>query len=312
MKKYLQNRVAGSRLTLPVTVVIAVVVWLLAGLATSNWWIQFFCFGLSAYLMVELNNIHALIRIYSRMVSCMFLLLGCCACFMFPSIRGAVLQLCLIGALTILFTTYQDKQAPGKTYYAFVLMGLASMAHIQMVWYMPLLWLLMTIYLQSLSWRTWGASLLGLLTPYWFSTLWIAWKEDYTPMVDHLAQLGDLSSTVGFSALTMNQIAVFAFVMLLTITGTVHHFHKRHEDKMRIRMIYGFFIWLDLVTAVFIVLQPQHYDWLMRIMMVTTAPLIAHYISLTGTRFTNIYSCVLAAITLLLTVYNLWTSSFLF
>lgn len=299
-------------MALPTTVLFAVVVWLLSGLITEHRWIQFGCFALASYLMVELNNIHALIRIYSRMVSCIFLLLTCCACFLFPSIRGAIMQVCFIGAITVLFVSYQDKQAVGITYYAFLLLGLASIAFVQTVWFIPLLWLLMGTHLQSLSWRTWGASIFGMLTPYWFGILWLVWTEDFTLMANHFTQLGDISFQTGCSAMTVNQIAMFAFVMLLTVTGIVHHVRKHHDDKIRIRMIYGFFIWLNLAAAVFLLLQPQHYDKLMRIMIMSTAPLTAHFVALTSTKVTNVYCCVLAGITLLLTVYNLWTSLFPF
>ena len=292
------------------TAVYAVVVWLLSGLFTGHWWIQFVCFALASYLMVEMNNIHALIRVYSRMVSCTFLVLSCCACFLFPSVSGAVMQLCFIGALTVLFTTYQDRQSAGAIYYAFLLIGLASFAFVQTLWYLPPLWLLMGTHLQSLSWRTWGASLLGLLTPYWFGALWMIWQEDFTPLADHFSTLIPHLSplTSHLSPLT----SCLTFFVLLSITGIVHYIRKHHDDKIRIRMIYGFFIWLNLLTIVLLLLTPQNYDGLLRIMIVTTTPLIAHFTALTSTRLTNAYCCVLAAIALLLTAYTLWTSSSLF
>ena len=80
MKKYIQNKVAENRLALSVTIVYAVGVWLLSGFVQENWWIQFGCFALAAFLMLELNNVNALIRIYSRMVSCSFLALLHRAC----------------------------------------------------------------------------------------------------------------------------------------------------------------------------------------------------------------------------------------
>ena len=290
----------------------ATVIWLLCGLVNEGWWVQFGCFALAAYMMVEINNIHALIRIYSRMVTCTFLLTACCACFLFPSVRGAIMQLCFIVALTILFMTYQDKTSSGYTYYAFLFIGFASIAYIQIVWVLPLMWLFMATHLQSLSWRTWGASIFGLLTPYWFSSLWLVWTEDLTPLTDHVAQLGDIAFMEGYESLTVSHILLFAFVMLLSVTGIVHYIRKHHDDKIRIRLIYGFFIWTDMAAAVLLVLLPQYYDWLMPIMIVTTAPLIAHFVTLTSTKATNVYCCVLAGITLLLIVYNLWVTSYLF
>jgi hypothetical protein len=109
VRKFTQNKVAGSRLALPTTIVYAVVVWLLAGLVQGGWWLQFGCFALAVFLMVELNNINALIRIYSRMVSCSFLVLSSMLCFLFPSTPGAITSPLVIGSMVSLFAGYQDK-----------------------------------------------------------------------------------------------------------------------------------------------------------------------------------------------------------
>ena len=100
--------------------VYAVIVWLASGLFGGEWWIQFFCFFLAAFLMMELNTIHALIRIYSRMVSCVFIILLCMICFLFPSIPGAITQICVIAATILLFNGYQDKTSTGWTFYSFL------------------------------------------------------------------------------------------------------------------------------------------------------------------------------------------------
>ena len=75
--KRLQNTVSESRMALPCTAAYAICIWLLAGLLQGNWWIQFAIFAVCTYLMVELNNANALLRIYSRMVSCTFVVLSC-------------------------------------------------------------------------------------------------------------------------------------------------------------------------------------------------------------------------------------------
>ena len=49
MKKYLQNKIAESKLALPLTMVYAVIVWLASGLFGGEWWIQFFCFFLNSF-----------------------------------------------------------------------------------------------------------------------------------------------------------------------------------------------------------------------------------------------------------------------
>ena len=154
MRKFTQNKVAESRLALPTTIAYAVVVWLLAGLVQDALWLQFACFALAALLMVELNNINALIRIYSRMVSCSFLAMSCMLCSLFPSTSGAITAPLVVGSMISLFTGYQDKLSSKSSYYAFLLIGLASLAFVHILFFVPLIWLLMAFLLQCLSWRT--------------------------------------------------------------------------------------------------------------------------------------------------------------
>ena len=63
-----------------------------------------------------------------------------------------------------------------------------------------------------------------------------------------------------------------------------------------------------MLTMVFIVLQPQHYDMLIRILIINVSPLIAHFLSLTYTRITNIAFYVILAVTFTVTAINLWMS----
>ena len=77
-------------MALPAVALYGVAVWLADGLYHMQWWIQFACFVLSTYLMIELNNSNALIRIYSRMVSCSFIAIASMCCFMFDAMNEAI------------------------------------------------------------------------------------------------------------------------------------------------------------------------------------------------------------------------------
>lgn len=307
MIKRLQNKVAESKLTLPVTMGFAIVVWLLSGAVVQGWWPQMACFMASAAIMVVLNNAHALIRIFSRLVSSMYALLMCAACFLFPSLSGAVMQTAFIAALTVLFVAYQDKAAAGIVYYAFLLFGIAAFLFPQFLFVVPLLWLLMATQLQCLSWRTWGASILGLLTPFWFYGVWLLQTHDPQPCYDYWQELTTLYAPFDLDSLTNGQLLTLLLIVVGTTVGIVHYTRKHHDDKIRIRLLYGFFIWLFVGIMLMIALQPQHYNALLRMAIVCTAPLIAHFMALTSTRITNIACCCIVAAIIAITAYNLWT-----
>lgn len=307
--KFLQNTVSESRMALPCTAVYAICIWLLAGLLQENWWIQFAIFAVCTYLMVELNNANALLRIYSRMVSCTFLVLSCTACFMFGSLSGAVTELCIIASYYTLFHSYQDKRATGWTYYTFLLLGLSSMVCVHIVFFLPLLWLLMASKIQSLSWRAFFASLLGLTTPYWFAGVYFIFTEDYETPMGHFSKLGEFGIPFDFSQLSVPQLIVYVFMFVLALTGIIHYIRTRYRDKIRIRMLFDCFIFTDLLTFLLLALQPQHYDMLMRLIIINTSPLLAHFIALTHTRWTNIAFYVITVAALIVTALCLFNIS---
>lgn len=324
MTKYAQNHVAESRFTLPVVMVYAIVVWLASGLPipampldfTELWkggWGQFVCFLVSTFLMATLNNNNALIRIYSRTMSCAFVVLMCAGCFLFSSMSGAFVQVCSVAVWLALFQTYQDKASVGWSYYAFLCVGLVSCIFIQILFFVPLLWFLMFYHLGSLSWRTFFASVLGLLTPYWFALPLLFYQDNAEMLAAHFTALIDFQQPFTDSTFfTVNELLLFVFIVGLGITGTVHYQRKRLGDNIRIRLFYNCFILMWIASAVLLVLQPQHYDALIRLLIINVSPLIAHFLTFTNTRVTNIAFHAICAIALLMTIFNLWMPSLLF
>ena len=314
MRKRIQNIVAESRHTLSVTVLYGIGVWLLAGLVTESWWIQFCCFIVSVYLMAELNNQNVLIRIFSRTVSSAYIILTCTAVWMMPSLSGAVIQLCAISSILLLFQSYQDKEAVGKTFYSFLCIGIACLTDIHAVFYLPLYWGLMGLSLYSFSIRTFSASVIGFLTPFWFSFAWYLYqgKAGILEWIDHLSGVTDIRLSIDYGVLTSYQIVFLLFLILLFVIGTIHFFHKSYNDKIRVREIYTCLIMMTVYSILLIFLQPQLYDMVIHFIIITVSPISAHFVALTYSKFTNILFFVILGIALALTGFALWTSSSLF
>ena len=310
-RKRIQNHVAESRLTLPAAVAYATAVWFLFGLVRLQLWPQFACFVATTYLMAVLNNNNALIRIFSRLDACSFAVLTCTACFLFPSMQGAILTLCYVVFYLLLFRTYQDKLSMGWTYYAFLCIGLSSLAYVHVLFLIPVFWLFMLFQLTSFSWRTMGASVLGVITPYWLLLPLAVYKHQIGQYVTHFSQLSVVQPIADYSQLSVNQILLWGFVTLLAFTGIIHFWRNSSGDRIRIRQLYSIFTAMVFVVSLLFALQPQHYDVLLRLLIINTAPLIAHFLALTYTRYTNYAFYAICAAVLLLTMLNLWMPSLL-
>ena len=310
MKKRIQNKTAESRRTLPVAMLYGTAIWVLAGLFKEQWWVQFTCFILSVLLVMRINSKNLLIRIYSRSVSVAFIFLSCAAVFLFPSLAGGIVQLCCIAALMLLFDSYQDQTAVGSVYYAFLLLGIGSMFDAHVIFYLPLLWFMMKIIVYSLSWRTFFASLLGLATPYWFMCGWLLWQKDgdFQAIANLFAIQDILQFPFDFGSVTLPYLLLMAFTTLLMTIGSMHFIHSSFRDKIRVRQIYYGFITLGIFSLALWVLQP-HNELAIRMLILTTSPLVGHYWALTNSRFSNIVCIILAAVLVVITAINLWISS---
>lgn len=316
----LQNKIAESRLTLPVVSFYGIIVCLVWGLLDPSftdafwqdwrWLLQVALLAVSTVLMVELNNSNTLIRVYSRMVSCSFLVLTLMAAFLLPSIEGSVVGLSFIVFYLFFLRAYQDKQAVGSIYTAFLAIGVGSLFFVQLLYFLPVLWLLMGIRLNAMGWRTFFASLLGLITPYWFASCYYLYCLDYETPRDHFMALATFQPLAvpqlqSFDIVTIGIILTVGFVVILAFTGMIHFLRQSSRDKLRTQMVYEIFIYMTLFVLLFLLLQPQHYDFLLRLLIVNTATLIGHFIALTSTKITNIAFFVILFLVLLFTAFHL-------
>ena len=314
--KRLQNRIAEGGKTLPTAAAFGALVWLAVGLVQRQLWPQLACFVASVYLLVELSNQNALLRVRSRMVSSAFILLSCQSCFLFPQLTGAAVQLSFVTSFILLFQTYQDQQSVGRVFYSFAAVGVASLFFVHALWYVPALWVLMGTQLQSLSVRTWLASLIGLATPYWLALVWlmVPWGGDFAqwtfnlqPMAEHFSELAHLHYLL--PPYLLERGILLLFVLVLAAVGIMHFWSRSFEDKIRIRLLFGFFTTLTVLTAFFILAQPQHYDVLMRLLVLFASPLIAHVFTFTSSRLSSIFFFSAIAISVALTLLCLFLNS---
>lgn len=305
-KKRLQTRVAISRFALPAVAAFAAVVCAACGLADSSLWPAAGALVVSGFLMMELNNANALIRIYSRMVSCSYLMMSCAACFLLKDFSTGAAQVALAAFYLLLFRAYQDKQAVGSVFYAFALLGIGSFWFVQLLWFVPLLWILLYSHVLAGSWRTFFASLFGLLIPYWFLAGYHIYAESLPELLAHFEAIAAVQPLGLPADWTTADLLSTALVVVAFLTGAIHFHRNSYMDKIRTRMLYEVFTTMAVACIVLAALQPQHHHVLLGMLIVNTAPLVGHFIALTHTRLTNIAFLLLLTATLAITYYNVW------
>jgi hypothetical protein len=306
MVKRLQNRIAQSRWALPITIIYGLVVCLTVELMGYGQWMTFALLLVATLMMAELNNGYSLIRIYSRMVSCSFMVMITMSLTLFESVTVAVVMVAFIAFLLLIFRAYQNPGAVGWVFYAFVALGISSIVFSKSLLFVPVLWVIMAVNVLCFSPRTLIASLLGIITPYWFVAAWLIYQGNISYLGTHFLSALQFGTPFQFSILNIHQLLTFAFVLVLAVIGAVHFFLYSYQDRIRIRLMYETFVVLDACAVIFAILQPQYFDEMLGMSIVTTATLIGHFLALTHSRLSNITMLVLAGVTLALTIFNLW------
>lgn len=299
-------------MTLPATALYALLASVSCGLLDGGFWPQFCLLAVSAYSMMVLNNAYALVRVYSRMVSCSYLALFIMAGLLTQPVGVVAVQLCMALFYLNLFRAYQDKNAMGVVFYSFLAIGVASVFFVQVLFFVPVLWILLFTNILAGNIRTFLASVLGLIVPYWFVGGYYLYYGKMDDLCQHFIGIAQFEPLFSYSGVTVHQYATFALLTLLALVGIVHFHRNSYKDKIRTRMFYETFMVVDACTMLFLVLQPQHYNFLIGLMTVNTAPLIAHFIALTRTKLTNVAFLAIVAAVLALTIYNVWMPSLTF
>lgn len=283
-----------------------ILIWFAGGLLEQELYVQFALFAVSTLTMLTLNNSNALIRIYSRMVSCSFIAMTCAATFLFQHTETAVVQTMVALFYLSLTRSYQDKRAPGIVFYSFACLGIASLWFVQILYFVPVLWILMATNMMALSHKMFWASIIGVIAPYWFAAGYYAWQDNLPALADHFMELTEFQPVTGLLSIGTHQLVTLAVVFLLAVIGITHYLRNSYLDKIRTRMIFEMFITIDILAIVFVILQPQHYNALMPVLIVNTSCLYAHFIALTKTKWTNIVFLTVCLLMAALTVYNLF------
>lgn len=286
-----RNKVVTGSLTLPVTFVTVLLLWMLPGAGSGALWGGMAMTGLTAYLMMELNNRNTLLRVRSRLMCSLYLwlMLAC------PALHDWTTQMippaCLMLAYFMLFASYQQPRAEGYTFHAFLLTGVASFFFPPALLLAPVFYAGMLFQLRTLTWRTFMAGLLGLLTPYWIYAGYAIWQNRLDTAFIYLTEWFT-PRLPDYSHLTLPQLLTLGLTVPLAAVSAGHFIHTAYNDKIRTRMLFYLIVLVEVALAAGMLLLPAHLDTLLRLFIVNSAPLMAHYFALAkGRRFHLWFNC---------------------
>ena len=304
-----QIDMATGRFTLPVVILICLILW---GITCNDWSDLASLAAIIAcgYLMIEMNTTFTLIRTRTMFPVCIYWYLTSIFFFLHPFEWSNLTQLAFLLAVFQLFLSYESNHAPTHIFHAFLFIGAGSMAFPQLIYYTPL-FALSTFPFRAMNAKSFFSALLGLITPYWFL---FGYAFFFDKMHLFHAPVKEMLHIYPIEYSTISPAAVSAgiFSTLLLAISAVHYFQVAYLDKTRARINLSFLVYSGLWTTLFMILQPQHLHELLPIQLICTSILAGHLFTLTRNRFSNLLFIVTFAITILLSIYNLWMQFFSF
>lgn len=284
-------------------VLVSAALWLLPGVQDRELWFGLLGTGVTAYLMVEWNNRHALLRIRSRLTSSTFLVLSAACPFLHGWTTDMVVPACLACAYFLLFSSYQKVRAEGEIFHAFLCIGLGSLFFPPIVAVAPFLYFSMIVQMRSFCLRSFLAGLLGLLLPYWAYMGWAVWNN----RLDEALSLAEGYLTVpspDYSVVGLHERVSLAFVLVLALFSVVHYLRTAYNDKIRTRMFFYVLIIQVVLLASMLAVVPQWHVMILRLLLVPASPLIGHYLALARGRLMNVWFVFILLAVVALAVFN--------
>ena len=302
-----QIQVATGRLTLPVVILICLLLW---GITLQEWkdCIYLAITAIIGYMMIEINTAFTLIRTRTTMPVCIFWMIATSLFFLHPLEWKNLVPLAFLLSVYQLFRSYESSSPAIPIYHAFFFISLGSLVFPPFIYFSPILWGSM-IPFRSLSGKSLLASLLGIITPYWF-LFGYCFYFDQIPLFLAPLQEMILFYPIDYGYLTISEIASWGTITLLLIISGFHYWQMSYMDKTRTRIYHSFLVIVGLYVTLWSILQPNYMRELMVIELICASFLSGHLFTLTRNRFSGIFFIVTFIAIILLTIFNLWMQFF--
>jgi hypothetical protein len=259
----------------------------------------------TGYLLIELNTAYALIRQRTTLHLSAFLLLAVTGCALPLTAAEAWAAPLFLAAVHQLFATYESPQAAIGALNMGLALGTGSFVCPPMAWLLPLMALIGLYQMRALSVRSFCAAWIGGIAPWWcYYGVMYAWNEE-TCTPDRLLSLLETGG-VDYALVTAGEMLTAAVLALTSVVCGVHYALVSYMDKVRTRLHLSFLVFLVIVLAVMLALQPRYAGVWLTMWIPLAALQAGHLFTLTRTRVMRYYFVAFLILYLALPVACIW------
>ena len=309
----LQNRMAESALTFPTCVALTALLWCrpLTGTLWENITGGVLCL-ISVVTLITSDAYCKFVRKHTQFAECYWLLCVAVMGFFRQGLREGVVVTLFAASFYLLLHTYQQRKATGTTFNAFALLAIGSMGFPPLLCLCLCYWWYMYAFMRCLTGRTLMAGLIGLATPFWFVGTWCLWTGQTEPLQQFAAGFEELQFPQWgwYASLTVPHIIGWSLTLLLALVGSLHYLANCYDDNISVRMCLYVCVCQTLVTGGALAFQPTLHVMLLPMAVLSSAPLVSHYFSLSKSRVSHILFILTLIIFAAMAMLRLWMPSF--
>ncbi|MCD8044209.1 MAG: hypothetical protein LUH10_14245 [Tannerellaceae bacterium] len=257
-----------------------------------------------ALLIQRTNYVLVLVREKTFFPFVLYILLISTNPDFFPLKSTSLGIFCLILALYILFRSYHNPLSQENSFMTAFLIGIGSLLWIHMLWFLPLFWYGMYS-MKCWNLKTFFASLIGVITVYWFLFGWCILWGDLSVLTLPFATLGKVR------LLMLSEIEPLGWVTLLwvavmTIVSSIYILTRKHEESLRARQYLGFLIVFAVFSFLLFFLYEQSSEEFLVAACLPSSILLAHFFAINkGRRIFWLYLFFVTIVGILILV-RLW------
>lgn len=254
--------------------------------------------ALTAYLLSRLNSFFPLMKEHSYIAMMFFLLLEMlspsCITQFAPGNAAALL---IYIDIFILYSCYQQGDAPKQAFLITLLLAAASMVYACILYFLPL-FILGLYQMKSLSLRTLVAIVIGAITPFWIA--WgMGWIESDQFYPEALLIIPEWNN-IGFELLPAG-----ISIVLGLFTG-MNNLMNAHTEKIQTRAMNGFINILSIYASLLILIDTAHFDLYLPILNMGVSLQAAYYFTSHNSKANSILFYTILVVLLTVNIWTFW------
>lgn len=236
----------------------------------------------TAFLVQRMNVVLGLIREKTALPFLFYVLLISTDPVFFPLKPALAASLCLIFGVYELFLSYHNPVTQREAFNWAFLIGVASLWWIPVVWFVPLFWFGM-YRMRAWNARTFGASLVGFLTVYWFVLGASVWTRDFSWFTGSFPLLArfDFWQMPG----SVWHWITLAYSALVVLAAVIHIFTQEYSDSLRTRENLSFLVVFYLWSFLLYFLYEDASEEFLMISCLPASILMAHFFAVKGNKW---------------------------